>query len=77
MIVRSVTIKNIRSFREEVTINPHPDMNVLIGSNGSDTEGTGHFVSLGNASHWKKYYRRKLRMTVGLGTCTLWFKVNG
>ena len=49
MIVRSVTIKNIRSFREEVTINPHPDMNVLIGSNGSDTEGTGHFVSLGNA----------------------------
>ena len=35
MIVRSVTINNIRSFREEVTINPHPDMNVLIGSNGS------------------------------------------
>lgn len=35
MIVRSITIKNIRSFREEVTFNPHPDMNVLIGSNGS------------------------------------------
>ncbi len=35
MIVRSITIKNIRSFREEVIFNPHPDMNVLIGSNGS------------------------------------------
>lgn len=35
MLVRSVTIKNIRSFREEVLFKPHPDMNVLIGSNGS------------------------------------------
>lgn len=35
MIVRSITIKNIRSFREEVIFNPHPDVNVLIGSNGS------------------------------------------
>lgn len=35
MIVRSITIKNIRSFKEEVTFSPHPDMNVLIGSNGS------------------------------------------
>lgn len=35
MIVRSITIKNIRSFREEVLFRPHPDMNVLIGSNGS------------------------------------------
>ncbi len=35
MIVRSVTINNIRSFREEVIFRPHLDMNVLIGSNGS------------------------------------------
>lgn len=35
MILRSVTIKNIRSFREEMVFNPYPDMNVLIGSNGS------------------------------------------
>lgn len=35
MILHSITINNIRSFREEVTFNPLPDINVLIGSNGS------------------------------------------
>ena len=35
MLLRRVKIKNIRSFKEEVVFNPHPDINVLIGSNGS------------------------------------------
>jgi len=35
MKLHSITIKNVKSFREPVTFNPHKEFNVLIGSNGS------------------------------------------
>ena len=35
MKLHSITIKNVKSFREPVTFHPHKEFNVLIGSNGS------------------------------------------
>lgn len=35
MKLHSITIKNVKSFREQVTFIPHKEFNVLIGSNGS------------------------------------------
>lgn len=35
MKLQSITIKNVKSFRESVTFEPHKEFNVLIGSNGS------------------------------------------
>lgn len=35
MKLHSITIKNVKSFREQVTFKPHKEFNVLIGSNGS------------------------------------------
>lgn len=35
MKLHSITIKNVKSFRESVTFQPHKEFNVLIGSNGS------------------------------------------
>ena len=33
MKLQSITIKNVKSFREAVTFEPHKEFNVLIGSN--------------------------------------------